>query len=537
MAGTDKVKSPFSRNERNQLLAWSKFAKERSILDGFQRKILYEGGHYNYVFVSRLNLITNALKILCEHLDNEGQDVAQNILLKSYVCFLDTHAGGGNAEAKYLLADGYYWGKYGLEENENEALRLLKEAVNQQYGDALAMLGHWHENGILVEEDKDAAFKLYAEAHGLDSIEGTFRLALSYEAGIGVKADENRAFEYMKEAADKKLPKAMSNLGEYYSFATGTSEDMALAVHWWKEAAEQNNENALFWLGMSHWLGDGVEEDAGLAADYFEKAHDAGNCLATHRLGMAYFLGIGREEDEQRAAELFNDAHAMGYVQGTYQLAFCLQNGIGLTADPEQAFNLFEQCCDEIPRAYFHLGEAAREGLGRPKNFETAFDYYLKAADQDIDSAKTAIGRAFFLGEGVPENDADAVKWLSLSVEDDEIAQYYLGQCYYSGLGTPEDESLGINLLRKSAANGMDDAKQLLFNLGYALEDSLEHSTGGNGNVVSVHRDRTSRAELIFRRFENDLSNIAPQHSATVTQLHSNLESRIEELMADDLSG
>jgi len=76
-----------------------------------------------------------------------------------------------------------------------------------------------------------------------------------------------------------------------------------------------------------------------------------------------------------------------------------------------------------------------------------------------------------------------------------------------------------------------------LFNLGYALEDSLEHSTGGNGNVVSVHRDRTSRAELIFRRFENDLSNIAPQHSATVTQLHSNLESRIEELMADDLSG
>ena len=76
IAGTDKVKSPFTRVQRNQLLAWSKFAKEEDILNGFQRKVLYEGGHYNYVFVSRLNLVTETLKALREHLDEEADDLA-----------------------------------------------------------------------------------------------------------------------------------------------------------------------------------------------------------------------------------------------------------------------------------------------------------------------------------------------------------------------------------------------------------------------------------------------------------------------------
>ena len=36
-------------------------------------------------------------------------------------------------------------------------------------------------------------------------------------------------------------------------------------------------------------------------------------------------------------------------------------------------------------------------GMARaPKNFETAFDHYLKAAEDGSSEAKAAIGRAFF---------------------------------------------------------------------------------------------------------------------------------------------
>ena len=55
-ADTDKVKSPFTRVQGTNGLV--KVREGRRYLNGFQRKVLYEGGHYNYVFVSRLNLVT-----------------------------------------------------------------------------------------------------------------------------------------------------------------------------------------------------------------------------------------------------------------------------------------------------------------------------------------------------------------------------------------------------------------------------------------------------------------------------------------------
>ena len=65
-ATSDKVKTPFSTADRNQLMAWSKLAKDRGLLDGFQRKVLYEGGHYNYIFVSRLHRLVSTLENLSE---------------------------------------------------------------------------------------------------------------------------------------------------------------------------------------------------------------------------------------------------------------------------------------------------------------------------------------------------------------------------------------------------------------------------------------------------------------------------------------
>ena len=53
------------------------------------------------------------------------------------------------------------------------------------------------------------------------------------------------------------------------------------------------------------------------------------------------------------------------------------------------------ECLEAKPEAGFELGECARMGQGTSKNFETAFDHYLKAAE-DGSEAKAAIGRAFF---------------------------------------------------------------------------------------------------------------------------------------------
>lgn len=72
---SDKVRSPFSKSQRNLLLSWSKRSKEENLLPPFERKVLYEGGHYNYIFVSRLHRLTKTLDMLIEHAGDESEQI------------------------------------------------------------------------------------------------------------------------------------------------------------------------------------------------------------------------------------------------------------------------------------------------------------------------------------------------------------------------------------------------------------------------------------------------------------------------------
>lgn len=116
-ATSDKVKTPFSTADRNQLMAWSKLAKDRGLLDGFQRKVLYEGGHYNYIFVSRLHRLVSTLENLSEHLEDDQEEKAREINNAGYRCYLEAESKAGNAEIQYMYADALYYGLFGFQED------------------------------------------------------------------------------------------------------------------------------------------------------------------------------------------------------------------------------------------------------------------------------------------------------------------------------------------------------------------------------------------------------------------------------------
>ena len=75
----DRVLSPFTKEDRELLKSWSKFAKEKGVLNGFQRKVLFEAGHYDHVFVTRLHRVTTALGDLEEHFEEAEAEVAYEI--------------------------------------------------------------------------------------------------------------------------------------------------------------------------------------------------------------------------------------------------------------------------------------------------------------------------------------------------------------------------------------------------------------------------------------------------------------------------
>ena len=82
-------------------------------------------------------------------------------------------------------------------------------------------------------------------------------------------------------------------------------------------------------------------------------------------------------------------------------------------------------------------------GEGVPENDAEAVKWYRKAADQGDADAQYNLGVMYASGEGVPENDAEAVKWYRKAADQgDADAQHNLGVIYANGEGVPENNIL-----------------------------------------------------------------------------------------------
>ena len=77
----------------------------------------------------------------------------------------------------------------------------------------------------------------------------------------------------------------------------------------------------------------------------------------------------------------------------------------------------------------------------------------LVHAEQGDASAQFNLGLMYGKGEGVPENDLEAVKWYRKAAEQgDASAQLNLGFMYAEGRGVPEDYVLAYAWLNLAAA-------------------------------------------------------------------------------------
>ena len=112
-----------------------------------------------------------------------------------------------NSESQYYLALMYYYG-YGIPEDKNIAVELLKKASENGNADAQGALG------------------------------------LAYSNGNGVAQDRAQAVHWWQKAAEQGNAPAQNNLGLAYSNGNGVAQDRAQAVYWWQKAAKQGNADA-----------------------------------------------------------------------------------------------------------------------------------------------------------------------------------------------------------------------------------------------------------------------------------------------------
>ena len=81
------------------------------------------------------------------------------------------------------------------------------------------------------------------------------------------------------------------------------------------------------------------------------------------------------------------------------------------------------------------------------EDYETSYKLFLPLAEQGDAEAQHNLGVMYDKGQGVPQDDKEAVKWYRLAAEQEHAdAQYNLGLMYDKGIGVHQDFNEAVRL-------------------------------------------------------------------------------------------
>ena len=101
--------------------------------------------------------------------------------------------------------------------------------------------------------------------------------------------------------------------------------------------------------------------------------------------------------------------------------------------------------------------------------------YSTRLAEQGDANAQYNLGQDVHNGEGVPEDNKEAVKWYTKAAEQgDADAQSMVGVCYADGLGVAKNPIEGYAWYNIAIANGDEDAKEWIKEIELSPEQLIE---------------------------------------------------------------
>jgi Zn-dependent protease with chaperone function len=116
------------------------------------------------------------------------------------------------------------------------------------------------------------------------------------------------------------------------------------------------------------------------------------------------------------------------------------------------------------PAAQYNLGAMSAKGQGVAQDDKEAVRWYQLAAQQGNARSQFNLGGYYYNGRGVAQDYAEAVRWWKLAAaQGDAQAQFNLGVAYAKGQGVAQDDKEATRLFQLAAQQG--DARSQ-FNLG-----------------------------------------------------------------------
>lgn len=265
-----------------------------------------------------------------------------------------------------------------VEQNDKKAWDYFNKGAELGSSTAMYCIGSCYDKGYLgVDRDYSKAFEWYIKAAELGNIGGMFCAGLMYYEGDGVEQDYNLARKWFEKCAASEDAESMEILGDMYRYGQGVNINYAKAAQWYEKSANAGNSNSMFALGEFYLLGEGLKQDYNKALEWFEKAADAGNKNAAFNVGLMYRTGEGVKTDYASAMKWYLKAAELGQPDAMNDIGWMYQNGFGVEVD-----------------------------------YEKAMDWYLRAAELGNKKAATNIGNLYAFGLGVEQDPQEAIDWM-----------------------------------------------------------------------------------------------------------------------------
>ena len=310
----------------------------------------------------------------------------------------------------------------------------------------------------------------------------------------------------------------------------------------------------------------------------------SGNVLAIHDLGKLYSTEKLGEKNDEKSFSFYREAlHALTVIEPNadsmlpYEPRYEGQNmksadmrsyvwyrigkmhcyGLGTEQDYEKAFEWFLKSAQEGNKfAQYSLANLYYYGNGVEKDLSQAFWWYRKSSEQGQPYASYAVAQMYSKGEYVAENKETAQRYYKAAVsgfleleskdQADDNLYYKLGAMYKNGLGTEIDIPKAIEYFEKSTENMWSTyqlgrlylfgAEELEKDKEKAVEWLTKSANDGNEYAQNMldnmaQFENTILANTIFALFANLCKCIEDDYTQKYKSVRHTVDSRLRRMI------
>lgn len=223
--------------------------------------------------------------------------------------------------------------------NQHTGWEVMYERALEGDGRALFELAHF-----VSEKLEEEALWLLKEAVEAGNDAAYYELGNYYYERAATAEDLAQVFSYYELAAMSGVADAMNNLADMYLNGEGVNVNEREAYRWFTAAAELGVAEAKFTLGIMHEQGISTEMNEHEAFLFYEQSAQAGYEEAQYRMGMIYFEGLLQtQQNEDEAFKWFMQAAQYYQLDAVFNVAYCYEHGYGVEQDIAKALLYYKQ--------------------------------------------------------------------------------------------------------------------------------------------------------------------------------------------------